>query len=125
MDKKILLVEDEQALVDIMAEKLRAEGFEVATAGDGEAGLKKALEWNPDVVLLDVMMPKMDGLTMLKELRKHDELHKIQIIMLTNVSDSDKVNEAMKYGVFDFLVKSNWEIDDLVKEVRAKVSVPH
>lgn len=125
MDKKILLVEDEQALVDIMAEKLRAEGFEVATAGDGEAGLAKALEWKPDVVLLDVMMPKMDGLTMLKELRKHDELHKIQIIMLTNVSDSDKVNEAMKYGVFDFLVKSNWEIDDLVKEVRAKVSVPH
>ncbi len=125
MDKKILLVEDEQALVDIMAEKLRAEGFEVATAGDGEAGLKQALDWKPDVVLLDVMMPKMDGLTMLKELRKHDELHKIQIIMLTNVSDSDKVNEAMKYGVFDFLVKSNWEIDDLVKEVRAKVSVPH
>ena len=125
MDKKILIVEDEQSLVDIMAAKLKDEGFEVATAGDGEAGLKKALEWKPDVILLDVMMPKMDGMAMLREVRKHDELRKIQIIMLTNLSDSEKVNEAMQHGVFDFLVKSNWEIDDLVKEVRAKVMAPH
>jgi PleD family two-component response regulator len=74
--------------------------------------------------LLDVVMPKMDGMTMLHKLREHDEGKKIQVIMLTNLSDSQRVYEAMTNGVFDFLVKSNWEIDDLVQEVRAKVATP-
>jgi DNA-binding response OmpR family regulator len=123
-DKKILIVEDEKSLADLLAEKLQADGFEVATAGNGEDGLSKALEWRPDVILLDVVMPKMDGMTMLHKLREHDEGKKIQVIMLTNLSDSQRVYEAMTNGVFDFLVKSNWEIDDLVQEVRAKVATP-
>src|SRR6185503_14789961 len=102
-DKKILIVEDEQSLVDLLADKLRADGFEVATAGNGVDGLEKALEWHPDVVLLDVVMPKMDGMTMLHKLRSHDEGKKIQVIMLTNLSDSQKVYDAMAAGVFDFL----------------------
>ena len=123
-DKKILIIEDEKSLADLLADKLRADGFEVSVAGDGEAGLKMALEWRPDAVLLDIVMPKMDGLTMLRKLREHDEGKKMQVILLTNLSDTEKVYDAMANGVFDYLVKSNWEIDDLVKEVRTKLSQP-
>ncbi len=124
-DKKILIIEDEQSLVDLLADKLRTEGFEVQTAGDGITGLELALKWRPDAILLDIVMPKMDGLTMLRKLREQDEGKKVQVILLTNLSDTQKVYDAMANGVFDFLVKSNWEIDDLVKEVRAKLTQPH
>lgn len=120
--KKLLIVEDERALSDLLRDKFESEGFEVATAGDGMAGLEKALSWQPDVMLLDIVMPKMDGLTMLHKLREDSKGKNIQVILLTNLSDTQKVYEAMASGVFDYLVKSNWEIDDLVKEVKAKVS---
>ena len=123
-DKKILIVEDEKSLVDLLAEKLRTDGFDVQTAGNGVDGLKLALEWHPDAILLDIVMPKMDGMTMLRKLREHDEGKRIQVILLTNLSDTQKVYDAMANGVFDYLVKSNWEIDDLVKEVRAKLTPP-
>jgi two-component system, OmpR family, response regulator RpaA len=119
---KLLVIEDDQALSDLLADKFRAEGFDVTTAGDGEAGLKLALEWKPDLVLLDIVMPRMDGMTMLHKLRESDQGKKMQVVLLTNLSDTEKVYDAMSNGVFDYLVKSNWEIDDLVKEVRAKLS---
>jgi DNA-binding response OmpR family regulator len=119
---RLLIVEDDQALSDLLADKFRAEGFEVMTAGDGQTGLKQALEWKPDLVLLDIVMPKMDGMTMLHKLRDNDHGKKVQVVLLTNLSDTEKVYDAMSNGVFDYLVKSNWEIDDLVKEVRAKLS---
>jgi two-component system, OmpR family, response regulator RpaA len=124
MHNKLLIIEDDKALSDLLADKFRAEGFDVTTASDGETGLKLALEWKPDLVLLDIVMPRMDGMTMLHKLREDDQGKKIQVVLLTNLSDTEKVYDAMSNGVFDYLVKSNWEIDDLVKEVRAKLSPP-
>lgn len=121
---KLLIVEDDEALSSLLADKFRADGFEVVLSVDGQDGLKQALSWKPDMILLDIVMPKMDGMTMLHKLREHEESKAMQIILLTNLSDTDKVYEAMSNGVFDYLVKSNWEIDDLVKEVRAKMSLP-
>lgn len=118
--KKVLVVEDEQALAQLLADKLRAEGLEVATAADGQEGLEQALAWRPDLILLDIVMPRMDGMTMLHRLREHPEGLKIQIILLTNLSDTQKVYDAVANGVFDYLVKANWEIDDLVAEIRSK-----
>jgi DNA-binding response OmpR family regulator len=122
--KKLLIVEDDEALSSLLADKFKADGFEVVLAGDGEEGLKQALSWKPDMILLDIVMPKMDGMTMLHKLREHEEGKNTQVVLLTNLSDTDKVYNAMSNGVFDYLVKSNWEIDDLVKEVRAKVAPP-
>ncbi len=124
VSSKLLIVEDDQALSSLLADKFRADGFEVVLATDGQEGLKQAINWRPDVILLDIVMPKMDGMTMLHKLREHEDGKKAQVILLTNLSDTEKVYDAMSNGVFDYLVKSNWEIDDLVKEVRAKMSLP-
>lgn len=121
MAKKILVVEDELALSQVLSDRFTQEGFDVQTAGDGEEGLKKATTWKPDLVLLDIVMPKMDGMTMLHALRKTPEGKTMPVILLTNLSDTEDVYEAMANGVYDFLVKSHWDLDDLIHEVRAKL----
>lgn len=121
MSKKILVIEDELALSQVLSDRFTEEGFDVQTAGDGEEGLKKATEWKPDLVLLDIVMPRMDGMTMLHELRKTPEGKNMPVILLTNLSDTQDVYQAMANGVYDFLVKSHWDLDDLIHEVRGKL----
>src|SRR3989338_8177678 len=87
MEKTILIVEDEKPLRDALQHTFEAEGFEVMTAGDGRAGLTKALEKKPDLILLDIVMPKMNGTTMLSELRQNIWGRGAKVIVLTNLSD--------------------------------------
>jgi DNA-binding response OmpR family regulator len=122
MAKKILIVEDELPLAQMLSDKFLAVGYDVATAGDGQTGLEKTLAWKPDLILLDVVMPRMDGMPMLHKLRAHPEGKNQPVILLTNLSDTEHVYDAMSNGVFDFLVKSNWDIDDLVDEVRIRLA---
>lgn len=119
---KILVVDDEAPLAQILSDKFAQEGFEVRQAGDGEQGLKLALEWQPAIILLDIIMPKMDGMTMLHKMREQEAGKKIPVILLTNLSDTDKIYDAMANGVFDFLVKANWSIDDIVREVKGRLA---
>ena len=120
--KKILIVEDETALLNILYNKLTREGFEVLSANNGEEGLEMAIKNRPDLILLDIVMPVMDGITMLKKLRTESEWGKdVKVIMLTNLSDSEKVAEAVLYGFHSYLVKSDWKIEDVVKKVREKL----
>lgn len=121
MAKKILVVEDELALSQVLSDRFIQEGFDVQTAGDGEEGLQKALSWKPDLVLLDIVMPKMDGMTMLHKLRASPGGKDVAVILLTNLSDTEDVYDAMANGVYDFLVKSHWDIDELIHEVRGKL----
>lgn len=121
MAKKILVVEDELALSQMLSDKFTAEGFDVQTAGDGQEGLDKALSWKPDLILLDIVMPRMDGMTMLHKLRADPGGKKTAVILLTNLSDTEDVYDAMANGVYDFLVKSHWDIDELVQEVQTKL----
>jgi DNA-binding response OmpR family regulator len=121
MSKKILVVEDELALSQVLSDRFSEEGFEVQTAADGEEGLEKAVAWKPDLVLLDIVMPKMDGMTMLHKLRATPVGKQMPVILLTNLSDTEDVYDAMANGVYDFLVKSHWEIDDLINEVQTKL----
>lgn len=119
--KKILIVEDEIDLRDIIAEQFKRESFNVFVARDGEEGLKMAVKHHPDIILLDIIMPKMDGLTMLKKLREDKWGESANVILLTNLSDNDKVAEAMKNKTYDYLVKSDWNIKDVVKLVAEKL----
>lgn len=121
MAQKILVIEDEIALQQVLADRFKEEGFLVQTAADGVEGLQKALSWKPDLILLDIVMPKMDGMTMLHKLREDPLGKNLPVILLTNLSDTEDVYEAMANGVFDFLVKSHWELDDLIDEVQAKL----
>ena len=124
-NKTILIVEDEVPMIKALADKFRREGFSVLEAGDGEEGLKIAAEKQPDLILLDIVMPKMDGMAMMKKIRvKNKWGEDVPIIMLTNLSDPEDVAEASKYKVYDFLVKTDWRLDDVVKLVREKLRLP-
>lgn len=121
--KKILIVEDEQSLMDIYLDKFSSEGFSVRTAKNGKEGLEAAEKENPDIILLDVLMPVMDGLTMLKKMRETDWGKDLSVIMLTNLDDINKVAEAASRGVFDYLVKQDYKIGDLVDKVKEKLKI--
>lgn len=121
---KILIVEDEGPLSEVLKDRFENENFKVYVAKDGAEGLLMALEKEPDVILLDIIMPKVDGLTMLKNLRTYERGKNIRVVVMTNVSDSKEVHEALAYGAGDFLVKSDWVIADLVASVRHQLDDP-
>lgn len=125
MDKKhILVVEDELPLRQVLADKLIDDGFDVAQATNGEEGLAYALAHHPDLILLDLVMPKMDGLTMLELLRK-DEKYGVtaRVILLTNINDREKVAQASEVGSYDYLIKSDWDLSAVVSKVRARLGM--
>jgi len=125
--KTILVVEDELVLSQTLKEKFTGEDFDVLTAEDGEAGLKTALEKHPDLILLDILLPKMDGMTMLKKLREENDWGKnAKVILLTNVDSPDMVAKGLKTGFdgsYDYLVKTNWTLDEVVKKVKNKLHI--
>jgi DNA-binding response OmpR family regulator len=122
--KKILIVEDEEAMIQALSQKFKNEGFEVIEARDGEEGFVKAVEEHPDLAMLDIIMPKVDGITLLKRIRENEGWGaEVPVIMLSNLSDSDNVSEAARYKVFDFLVKTDWRLDDVVKLVKEKLGM--
>lgn len=120
---RILVVEDESAVYEALEDKFGRENFEVLVAKNGAVGLEMAVKEMPDLILLDIIMPIMDGITMLEKLRKDKRVKKIPVIMLTNLSDSDRVEEARKQGVNDYLVKADWKLDDVVKKVEEKLNI--
>lgn len=121
MNKKMLVVEDNESLCNVMADTFTDEGFDVKKARDGEAGLEMAKEWKPDIILLDLLMPKKDGIQFLQELREEPEGDKVLVIALTNSDSSEHVFNLMNLGVTDYLIKSDWELSDLVKKVKERL----
>jgi len=119
--KKILIVEDDAILLSILADNLAEAGFEIIKAKDGEEGLAAARREHPNLIMLDVIMPKMNGVAMLKKLRRDKKCVAIPVILLTNLSYGKDVEEAIKHGVSDFLVKANWKIEDVVAKVRERL----
>ena len=115
---KILIVEDELSLLKVLELKFESEDFQVLTAVNGEDGLQLALQNKPNIILLDIIMPKMDGITMLKKLRETQYGKSTNVIILTNLSDSKAVEESIKAGVFDYLIKTDWKLDAVVDRVK-------
>ena len=120
--EKILVVEDDGATALALGEILKDEGFDVTIQGDGEAGLKSALELHPDVILADLKMPKMGGMEMIKEIRKDEWGKGVEILILTNVSDIAVLEEAMTHNAFHYFVKGDSNIADVVAKVRERLA---
>ncbi|MCX6793140.1 MAG: response regulator [Candidatus Falkowbacteria bacterium] len=120
MEKKkiILVVEDTAEYQRILSVKLAQFGYEVLSAHDGEEGLAMALEHHPDLILLDIVMPKMDGLAMLEKLREDSWGKDVRVIMLTNLSGTEKIADAMLHNSFEYIVKTDTTIEDLVKKIQ-------
>lgn len=120
---KILLVEDDDALASVYQTRLQAEGFDVKRVPNGEDALAGALEYHPDLVVLDVMMPKVSGFDVLDILRNTPETAKVKVVMLTALSqDSDK-ERAQSLGADDYLVKSQVVIADVVERIKHHLTV--
>lgn len=114
---KILLVEDDQSLREIYSIRLTAEGYEIVSAGDGEEALATAVREKPDLVLSDVMMPKISGFDMLDILRQTPETKDIKVIMMTALSSEDQRERGNALGADRYLVKSQVGIEDVVNAV--------
>ncbi len=122
MKKSILIAEDELSLRLPLALKLEEEGFEVIQAGDGKIALEKALHSHPDLILLDIVMPVMDGLTMLKHLRDDEWGKTARVMIFTNLSDISKIAEAAEYDAKEYLVKSDMKLDDILQKIRDRLA---
>lgn len=118
--KKVLIIEDEPTLLELFADRFNVEGFETLQSTTAEKGIKLALKNKPDLILLDIILPKMDGITMLKKLRLDSNSwgKSVPVIILSNVTDQKRVANAMKLGVFDYIVKTDLILNDLVKQAK-------
>ncbi len=125
MEKKILIVEDETTLAQALGFKLKGEGFEAIFAGNGIEGLEVAEKSQPDLILCDISMPQMDGFTMLKTMRGTPWGSKIPVIMLTNLNDSGKIADALSENVFSYLVKSDWDLAQVVEKIKEELANSH
>ncbi len=119
--KKIIIVEDEEILRNLLQKKLLAEGYEVDIAEDGEVGLLKIKENKPDLILLDIIMPKMGGFEMLEELQKDESLLDIPVIVVSNSGQPVEIDRAQKLGVKDWLVKTEFDPQEVIEKVIAQI----
>jgi DNA-binding response OmpR family regulator len=119
--KKILVVEDDRVLRRVIVDNLKVEGFTVVEAEDGVQGLSVAIAEHPDLMLLDVVMPRMDGISMLEKLRENEWGKTARVIMLTNLSDTEKIAKVAEKGVNDYLVKADWDIAGIIDKVKEKM----
>lgn len=116
-NKKILIVEDEVPLRKALAEEFQDAGYTVLEAGDGLEGLDVALREHPHIILLDQLMPKMNGVAMLIQLRSDQWGSTVPVIMATNMSTTDTINEAIDAGANDYFIKSEVSVADILKLV--------
>ena len=119
IQKTVLVVEDEKILRDSLKTFLSKAGFTVLEAEDGEVGLKQAFEHKPDLILLDIMMPKKDGLSVLKDLRQDPWGENVPVIMLTVLEPDDEITQKIsEYKPSYYLVKANWRLEDVTSKVK-------
>ena len=123
MKKILLLVDDEELVLKAISSQFEGDKVKVLTARDGEEGLKLALENHPDLILLDLVMPKLDGMAMLDKLRKDEWGKGVDVIILTNLGDAEKVSQAVENGTFEYLVKVEWNINEVIKKIKNKLDV--
>lgn len=116
--KKIVLVEDEEILIKLLEDKLASEGYQVITARDGAEGLEKIKEGKPDLILLDIIMPKMGGFEVMEELNKDEMLAKIPVVIVSNSGQPVELERAKKMGVKDWLIKTEFDSREVVEKVK-------
>ncbi|MCX6766713.1 MAG: response regulator [Candidatus Moranbacteria bacterium] len=115
--KKILIIEDDRALQSALVEILTQEGYETASAFDGEEGVQKSRTEKPDLILLDLILPKKDGFEVLSEI-KNSPSKNIPVLILTNLEEIDNVQKALDLGAKTFMVKSDFSLRDIIEKIK-------
>lgn len=121
MAKKILLVEDEEIMIDLLERKLTEEGYQSFVARDGEEGLQMMKKIKPDLVLLDIIMPKKGGFEVMAEMQKDKELKRIPVIVISNSGQPVEIDRAQQLGAKDWLIKTEFDprevLDKVIKQI--------
>lgn len=124
----LLIIEDDKFLQKILLTKFQKEGFDVRLASDGEEGLRLMLERPPGIILLDLILPKLDGFQVMAEMRTNPRIKSIPVVVISNLSQEEDKRRAAELGAIEFLVKANLSINEIVqhaKETYAKYAVKH
>lgn len=116
--KKILIIEDDKFLRDLIAQKLQKEEFDIVEAVNGEHGLKKVKTEKPDLVLLDLILPGMDGFAVLAEVKKDPLLVGIPVIILSNLGQKDDIEKGLKLGAIDYLIKAHFTPGEIIEKIK-------
>ena len=119
MSKKILIIEDDKFLGELIFQKLEKEGYAVSRAIDGEEGLKKAEEEIPDLILLDLILPGMDGFEVLAKVREFPKLEQIPVVILSNLGQKEDIERGLKMGANDFLIKAHHTPPEIIEKIKS------
>jgi DNA-binding response OmpR family regulator len=119
--KKILFIEDESALQKTFRDVLEKEGYQMISALDGESGLRLAKSQKPDLILLDLILPRKDGFEVLKELKEDEATKEIPVIVLTNLEDIESVEKAIELGATSYLVKAQYTLEEVIQKVKKAI----
>ncbi|HXK32128.1 MAG TPA: response regulator [Candidatus Paceibacterota bacterium] len=120
--KTILFVEDESTLQKTLGEVLTKEGYQVISALDGEIGLRIAKEKKPDLILLDLILPKMNGFEVLKKIKEDGATKDIPIIVLTNLEGMEDIQKALELGAATYLVKANYSLEEVLEKIKKTIN---
>jgi len=119
MSKKILIIEDDKFLRELIVKKLVKEGYEISEAVDGEEGVKKVKEEKPDLVLLDLILPGIDGFEVLSRTKEDPALSQIPVIILSNLGQKEDVERGLGLGAIDYLIKAHFTPGEIIEKIRA------
>ena len=119
--KKVLIVEDEELIGGLLQRKLRQEGYYASVAIDGEAALRQIREEKPDIVLLDIVLPRLNGFEVLSELKKDEALRQIPVIIISNSGQPAEIERAKELGVRDWLVKTEFDPQEVLEKVQQQI----
>ena len=118
MPKTILIIEDDKFLRELVIRKLIKEGYETSEAVDGEEGIKKIKEEKPDLILLDLILPGIDGFEVLSKMREDPALAQIPVIILSNLGQKDDVEKGLKMGAIDYLIKAHFTPGEIIEKIK-------
>ena len=118
MAKKILIIEDDKFLRELISRKLTNEDYEVSEAVDGEEGLKKIKDEKPDLILLDLILPGIDGFEVLAKMKEDQSLSQIPVVILSNLGQKDEVEKGLNLGAVDFLIKAHFTPGEVIERIK-------
>jgi len=118
MPKKILIIEDDKFLRDLISQKLLKEGFEISQAADGEEGIKKIKEEASDLILLDLILPGIDGFEVLSQMKSDQKVSSTPVIILSNLGQKEDIEKGMQLGANDFLIKAHFTPGEIIDKIK-------
>ncbi len=121
MPKKILIIEDEEILMNLLQRKLIQEGYDVSIARDGDEGLGLMKKNLPDLILLDILMPRMGGIEVMEEMQKDDSLKNIPVVIISNSGQPVEIDKAQQLGAKDWLIKTEFDPQEVVDKVKKQI----